>query len=53
MLLLNPRMTVKDIIAEPIDIAKCYKTKEERDARVCGSYETSWFKLRLHVSLSS
>ena len=27
-------MTVKDIIAEPIDIAKCYKTKEERDARV-------------------
>ena len=31
---LNPRMTVKDIIAEPIDIAKCYKTKEERDARV-------------------
>ena len=31
---LNPRMTVKDIIAEPIDIAKCYKTKEERDARI-------------------
>ena len=31
---LNPRMTVKDIIAEPIDIAKCYKTQEERDARV-------------------
>ena len=31
---LNPRMTVKDIIAEPIDIAKCYKTNEERDARV-------------------
>ena len=31
---LNPRMTVKDIIAEPIDIAQCYKTKEERDARV-------------------
>ena len=27
---LNTRMTVKDII----DIAKCYKTKEERDARV-------------------
>ena len=25
---LNPRMTVKDIIAEPIDIAQCYKTKE-------------------------
>lgn len=31
---LNPRMTVADIIAEPIDIAKTYKTKEERDARV-------------------
>ena len=31
---LNPRMTVKDIIAEPIDIAKKYKTKEERDARI-------------------
>lgn len=31
---LNPRMTVKDIIAEPIDIAKKYATKEERDARI-------------------
>ncbi|MBM6931351.1 dipeptide ABC transporter ATP-binding protein [[Clostridium] spiroforme] len=31
---LNPRMTVKDIIAEPIDIAKVYKTKAERDARI-------------------
>lgn len=31
---LNPRMTVADIIAEPIDIAKTYKTKAERDARV-------------------
>ena len=31
---LNPRMTVADIIAEPIDIAKTYKTKEERDRRV-------------------
>lgn len=31
---LNPRMTVKDIIAEPIDIANIYKTKEERDARI-------------------
>ena len=25
---LNPRMTVKDIIGEPIDIAKIYKTKK-------------------------
>ena len=32
--LLNPRMTVADIIAEPIDIAGIYKTREERDARV-------------------
>jgi peptide/nickel transport system ATP-binding protein/oligopeptide transport system ATP-binding protein len=31
---LNPRMTVKDIIAEPIDIAKVCKTKEEREARI-------------------
>ena len=31
---LNPRMTVADIIAEPIDIAHTYKTREERDARV-------------------
>ena len=31
---LNPRMTVADIIAEPIDIAGTYKTHEERDARV-------------------
>ena len=31
---LNPRMTVKDIIAEPIDIAKVYKNKEERDERI-------------------
>lgn len=31
---LNPRMTVKDIIAEPIDISKKYKTKEEREARI-------------------
>ena len=31
---LNPRMTVSDIIAEPIDIAGIYPTKEARDARV-------------------
>lgn len=31
---LNPRMTVADIIAEPIDIAHTYKTRAERDARV-------------------
>ena len=31
---LNPRMTVKDIIGEPIDIAKIYKTKKERDDRI-------------------
>ncbi len=31
---LNPRMTVADIIAEPIDIAKTYGTRAERDARV-------------------
>ncbi|MFR3042576.1 MAG: ABC transporter ATP-binding protein [Thomasclavelia spiroformis] len=31
---LNPRMTVKDIIGEPIDIAKISKTKKERDDRI-------------------
>lgn len=31
---LNPRMTVEDIIAEPLDIYKTYKTKEERKNRV-------------------
>ena len=31
---LNPRMTVEDIIAEPIDIAGTYKTRAERDRRV-------------------
>ena len=31
---LNPRMTVADIIAEPLDIHKMYKTKEERQERV-------------------
>lgn len=31
---LDPRMTVGDIIAEPLDVHKLYKTKEERDARV-------------------
>lgn len=31
---LNPRMTVEDIIAEPLDIYKIYKTKAERKARV-------------------
>lgn len=31
---LNPRMTVKDIIAEPLDIQKLYKNSKERDARI-------------------
>ena len=31
---LNPRMTVKELIAEPLDIAGECKTKEERDQRV-------------------
>ena len=31
---LNPRMTVMDIIGEPIDIAKTYVTRSERDARI-------------------
>ena len=31
---LNPRMTVEDIIAEPLDIHRAVKTKQERSARV-------------------
>jgi len=31
---LNPRMTVSDIIAEPLDIHKMYSTKEERREKV-------------------
>ena len=31
---LNPRMTVEDIIAEPLDIHKMYSSKEERRQRV-------------------
>lgn len=31
---LNPRMTVADIIGEPLDIHKLYKTKDEREARI-------------------
>jgi oligopeptide transport system ATP-binding protein len=31
---LNPRMTVGDIIGEPLDVHKLYKTKEERQARI-------------------
>ena len=31
---LNPRMTVEDIIGEPLDVHKLYKTKEERRERI-------------------
>lgn len=31
---LNPRMTVGDIIGEPLDVHHLYKTKEERQARI-------------------
>ena len=31
---LNPRMTVEDIIGEPLDVHKLYKTKEERKQRI-------------------
>ena len=31
---LNPRMTVADIIAEPLDVHKLYKTKQERRERI-------------------
>ena len=42
---LNPRMTVSDIIAEPLDIHKMYKTEEERRQKV--------LELMEHVGLNS
>ena len=42
---LNPRMTVSDIIAEPLDIHKLYKDEEERRQRV--------LELMEHVGLNS
>ncbi|MBR2559285.1 MAG: ATP-binding cassette domain-containing protein [Firmicutes bacterium] len=42
---LNPRMTVSDIIGEPLDVHKMYKTKQEREARI--------LELMDHVGLNS
>ena len=42
---LNPRMTVSDIIGEPLDIHKLYKTKKEREERI--------LELMNHVGLNS
>ena len=42
---LNPRMTVADIIGEPLDIHKLYKTKAERQERI--------LELMGHVGLNS
>ena len=42
---LNPRMTVADIIGEPLDVHKLYKTKEERRDRI--------LELMSHVGLNS
>jgi len=42
---LNPRMTVADIIGEPLDIHHLYKTKEERQERI--------LELMSHVGLNS
>ncbi|MGM9618742.1 MAG: ABC transporter ATP-binding protein [Oscillospiraceae bacterium] len=42
---LNPRMTVADIIGEPLDVHKLYKTKQERRDRI--------LELMDHVGLNS
>jgi len=42
---LNPRMTVEDIIGEPLDVHKMYKTQEERHERI--------LELMSHVGLNS
>ena len=45
---LDPRMTVADIIGEPLDIHKLCKTKAEREAR---AFKNSWFKSRARNTL--
>ena len=42
---LNPRMTVADIIGEPLDVHKMYKSKQERRERI--------LELMSHVGLNS
>ncbi len=42
---LNPRMTVSDIIGEPLDVHKLYKDKKEREERI--------LELMGHVGLNS
>ncbi len=42
---LNPRMTVSDIIGEPLDVHKLYNTKDERRERI--------LELMSHVGLNS
>ena len=42
---LNPRMTVSDIIGEPLDVHKLYSNKKEREERI--------FELMSHVGLNS
>lgn len=42
---LNPRMTVSDIIGEPLDVHRLYKTREEREQRI--------LELMDHVGLNS
>ena len=37
---LNPRMTVEDIIGEPLDVHKLYKTKAERREKILSLMET-------------
>ena len=37
---LNPRMTVEDIIGEPLDVHKLYKTKAERHEKIMELMET-------------
>ena len=37
---LNPRMTVEDIIGEPLDVHKLYKTKTERREKILSLMET-------------
>ena len=44
---LNPRMTVSEIIAEPLIIHKIYKNKEDRDKRVMELMETVGLSERL------
>ena len=49
---LNPRMTVSDIIGEPLDIHRMYSNKKEREERILELMNFSSLPLRSRTRLS-